>query len=113
MTITGKVFKGYAEAVIAKHEFGSSKMVGETDNKVMMALLREINFDSSLTCEEQGKRSQEIGAAQNWLLDNGYLRKYEASWETKRRHSYAVTACKDYIGLTAKGWAVANKYLND
>ena len=103
MTVKGQVFKGYVEAIINKHEFGTSKMVSETENKAMMNLLR--NSDSMDT-------DREIGEAQNWLIDNGYLQKYGASFETNKRHLYTVTACKDYIGLTTKGWTVANKYLN-
>ena len=103
MTIKGQIFKGYAEAIIAKHSFGSNKMVGETDNKRMMQMLRE---------SDSYETDQKIGEAHNWLLNNGFIRKYEASFETDKRHRYAVTACKDYIGLTAKGWKIANLYLN-
>lgn len=102
LSVKGNVFKGYVEAIIAKHGFGSDKMVGETENRIMINLLRESSDEDCI----------KIGEAQNWLLDNGFIRKYEASWETNRRHRYSVTGCKDYIGLTAKGWAVANKYLN-
>ena len=102
MTLTGKVFKGYAEAVVSAHGFGSNKMVKETANRIMIGLLRE---------SESIEQDQEIGKAQDWLLANGYIRKYIHEMETSKRHRYTVTARVEYIGLTDKGWAVAEKYM--
>lgn len=45
---------------------------------------------------------EEVREATAWLLANGYIR----SWKTKVRFGTAT-----YYGLTAKGWAVADRYI--
>jgi hypothetical protein len=59
---------------------------------------------------EEGKRLfREMGEAYKWLIDNGYLRRYVAIYEKSRGSMYGSST---NVGLTAKGWAVARKYLN-
>lgn len=131
MTITGKVFKAYAEAVIAKHGFGSNKMVREDSpefisNEIMRGQrlvskrtwarnslsITEEEAEAAERAGEEGERIwTELKNAEKWLIENGYLREY--SWvAVNAAHHHFVDRSGDCIGLTAKGWAVANKYLN-
>ena len=102
MTVKGIIFKGYAEVISARHGFGSRKMVREYDNKRMMGLLRE--SDSMDT-------DREIGEAHRWLLDNGYIRDF--SYVHRMSTRVVRYGERKFIGLTEKGWAVAEKYLNN
>lgn len=93
----GKIFKGYVEQILAHHEFGSMKMVS-----------LEPDYWTDLSNEEAWKLVDELIAA-------GYMRKYYTQRTFHRgskgfRRSY--TTGYVWIGLTAKGWSVANKYLN-
>lgn len=47
-----------------------------------------------------------VGEARTWLVENGYLWKY-----TKENCGVHGTMTKTWYGVTAKGWAVAPKYL--
>lgn len=130
MTLRGKVFKAYAEAVVARHGFGSNKMVAEDSpayisaeimraqrmiDRAQWTLQRfEVAHDEAemaRAADAEGKRIfREIGEAYKWLCDNGYLREYTAVYVRKRgwvtRYGHSVN-----VGLTAKGWAVAHKYI--
>lgn len=53
-------------------------------------------------CEINSRAYDEVREAYAWLLSNGYVRE----WKTKARFG-----TKTYHGLTAKGWAVADRYI--
>lgn len=131
MTITGQVFKGYAEAIVARHGFGSNKMVSAEKNERRRAIVMRgqrlvdkrtharnaisILLADAEAAEESGAEGErlwkELAAAENWLVGNGWLRTYGAECSRsrgRRRWTVLVT----YYGLTAKGWAVARKYLD-
>lgn len=117
MTTTGKLFRSYAETIIAKHGFGSNKMVQswhvpfvESHKDEVAHLINDFAEGS-----EESKRGvalmNELWDRQEFLLNNGYLRRYQPEymgWKGKRR---VVRHGSVYIGLTEKGWAVANRYL--
>lgn len=110
MTITGKIFKSYAEAIIAKHGFGSNKMVLDWST----GFLKNVNqsYSSFLPKDDpQNVKAFEMWkkcyVGQKFLLDNGYIREYRPTWKTRRGSGHGSL----YIGLTEKGWAVANRYL--
>jgi hypothetical protein len=131
MTITGKVFKAYAAAIEDSYGFGSSKMVRQGSpayiNREIMRGQRLVdratwaNEKTSILLEEyeaamagraEGLRIWEgIAAAEKWLLENGWLRKYEAFYTYRKGRGYG-SGMSTNIGLTAKGWAVARKYIN-
>ena len=127
MTLTGKVFAGYAEAIVKAHGFGSPKMVrlhGTDDwekiswdlkdadrerRKDVYATLDEL----SEACERYEKISEtirEMNRAVMWLIENGYLRENNWGFYSKSYHNSPKMAGTS-IGLTDKGWAVASKYL--
>lgn len=128
MTLRGKVFKAYAEAVVARHGFGSNKMVAQNSpayisaenmraqrmiDRAQWTLQKcEVAHDEAevaRAADAEGKRIfREMGEAYKWLLDNGYLREYMALYEKSRGRRYGH--CLN-VGLTAKGWAVAHKYI--
>ena len=130
MTLTGKVFKAYAEDIVSRHGYGSLKMVAKgspkfiaseimkgqnLENKARWAMERtEIDSDEldlAIKGGEIGRKIwEDLAAAEKWLIDNGYLRKYE--WATYRK-SYHIffDRCGTSIGLTPKGWKVARKYI--
>lgn len=129
MTTAGKVFKAYAAAIVAVHGYGSNKMVrqdspdyisGETvraqrmiDRAMWANESCNIDVDKAEAARaagEEGKRIyREIGEAYKWLLDNGFLREYMATYTTSRGRRHGLIT---NVGLTAKGWAVARKYLD-
>lgn len=97
MTQKGKIFKGYVEQIIAHHEFGSNKMVDLSPD-----------YFCDLDTYEAGKLLRE-------LIAEGYLRDHH----TKKTFSHGSKGFKQYdtcyfhwIGITEKGWAIANRYLN-
>ena len=112
MTITGKVFQSYAQAVIAKHGHGSRKMVKQHDTEY----IHHLQFVAS-RLEREGKREEASEVyksfldAEKWLIENGWLREYGWSVYSKSYHESA-SRIGTSIGLTEKGWAVAEKYLN-
>ena len=128
MTLRGKIFKAYAEAVVARHGFGSNKMVAQNSpayisaenmraqrmiDRAQWTLQKgEVAHDEAevaRAADAYGKRIfREMGEAYKWLLDNGYLREYMALYEKSRGRRYGHSL---NVGLTAKGWAVAHKYL--
>lgn len=128
MTLRGKVFKAYAEAVVARHGFGSNKMVAQNSPAYISAEnmraqrmidraqwtlqkceVAQDEADVARAADAEGKRIfREMGEAYKWLLDNGYLREYMALYEKSRGRRYGHSL---NVGLTAKGWAVAHKYL--
>lgn len=110
MTLTGKVFKAYAEEILKRHGFGSGKMVksGEPLMDVYTKLDQMISRGNGK--EEALQQYKEMADAEKWLLDNGYLKEYTKSF----RVNYGIVGrnrINQYIGLTDKGWAVADKYL--
>lgn len=131
MTMRGKVFKAYAEAVIARHGFGSNKMVAEgTPDFIEKATLRaqrlinearwaegsisidDAEAEASIAGGEEGKRIfEELANAETWLVENGWLRKYD--WATYRaKYHRSAARYGTSVGITAKGWAVAHKYID-
>ena len=128
LTLRGKVFAAYANAIVRVHGFGSNKMVAQDTpefirqemskaqrlvNRAMWAKEKfEIDhdeFEAALAAGEEGKRIfREFGEAEDWLIENGWLRKY--LWSTRRTYYRGHSGTS--IGLTAKGWAVARKYLD-
>lgn len=129
LTMRGQIFAGYAEAIVARYGFGSNKMVHEWDNKrrdELDSLAQDLidrckwakesfcigasELEAALAGGKEGQRIwDEIADAENWLLENGYLRKYMATWERRRGRLYGHSI---NIGLTANGWAVARKYID-
>lgn len=130
MTMRAKVFTAYAEAVIAKHGFGSGKMVahGSPDyiRQEVMRGQRLIDratwakdsasidcavYEAAVAGGNEGKRLwSELDDAEKWLIANGWLAEYFHTY----RVNYGITGRirgQRYIGLTAKGWAVAQKYI--
>ena len=131
MTTTGKVFKAYAEKIVSKHGFGSNKMVAQgSPDFISNAIMRGQRlidkgrhaenstgmyleeFEAALAGKEEGYRIwDELSTAEEWLLENGYLRKY--NWATyNQSYHISFSRCGVSIGLTDKGWAVAQKYLD-
>lgn len=132
MTFTGKVFKAYASAITEKHGFGSSKMVEQGSpnyiNAVIMRGQRLIDkarwaeektsillseYDAAIAGKAEGLQLwEDLAAAEKWLVNNGWLRSYDAVVSRSRGHKHwEVTVT--YYGLTGKGWSVAKKYLDD
>ena len=135
MTITGLIFKGYAEAVVARFGYGSKKMVNQWDNRrredIVMKGQRLIDkrthakqaysievseFEAAMRCGEEGERLwDEVSAADKWLLANGYIREYSFSTHNTVAGTGGRVLCnfRHYTkyGLTEKGWAVAAKYM--
>ena len=104
LTVTGEVFKDIALMVVMNHGFGSNKMVRRFD----LYDFSDIDFNL-----------KEVVHAYFFLIENEYIREYTPSYMGKSYSAYnygqierKVTKNGTYIGLTAKGWAVANKYLN-
>ena len=61
------------------------------------------SLDSWLfSCKILDKAYAEVREAEDWLVENGYLRR----WEKKVRFGVVV-----YYGLTSKGWKVADAYI--
>lgn len=134
MTITGQVFTGYAEAVIERHGYGSNKMVNQWDNRrrerIVMRGQRLVDrctwakesismdadkFDAAIAGGDEGKRLwDEVAAADKYLLENGYIREYSFSTHQTVAGTGVLCNFRHYTkyGLTAKGWAVARKYLD-
>ena len=97
MTEKGKIFRGYAEQIIAHHGFGSNKMVA-----------LQPDYWTSLDNAEAWKMVDE-------LISAGYLRKHYTERTTTHKYGFTVkqdTFGRDWIGLTEKGWSVAQKYLD-
>lgn len=55
-----------------------------------------------LGCDLSHKAYKDVHDAERWLVENGYLRR----WDKKARFGVIV-----YYGLTAKGWKVADSYI--
>ena len=130
MTVAGKVFKSYAEAIVAKHGFGSNRMVRQdSPDYIHREIMRGQRLVDRATRAEQstgilleeyekamaGKTEgiqiwKELATAEKWLLENGWLRKYDASYTYRKGRAHRIGVSTN-IGLTAKGWSVANKYL--
>ena len=113
MTITGKIFKSYAEAIIAKHGFGSNKMVLDWSTDFLKGINQKIR-DAGRDTPEQEKALDtwsECCDGQEFLLKNGYMRTYRPEWNGWKGRKPVRRRGSLYIGLTEKGWAVANKYL--
>lgn len=131
MTLKGQIFKGYAQEIVNRHGFGSNKMVAKNSPDFVKGQIMKgqrlmnkwtwahdsVNIDLS-ACEEAEQCKEEclkiwseIEEAHKWLLDNGYIRKYD--WSVcKRKYHTSPSRVGTSIGLTAKGWSVAQKYLN-
>lgn len=129
MTVRGKVFKAYAEAIVARHGVGSNKMVAKhSPQYIEWEIIKgqrlisrydhlldaiEITLEELEEAEqgaEEGRRIwAEIDEAEKWLKVNGYIREYEWYHDrpgtTKSRGGTSV-------GLTGKGWRLADRYLN-
>ena len=131
MTTAGKVFKAYAAAIVAAHGYGSNKMVRQgspayikreimrgqqlvdraTWAKEKTSISLE-EYEAAMAGRAEGLRIwEEIAAAGKWLLENGWLRKYEAYYTYRKGRGYE-SGLSINIGLTAKGWAVAQKYID-
>ena len=128
MTTAGMIFKGYVEAIVERYGFGSNKMVHEWDNKrrdamdtkaqdlVTRAKWAQESFsiaadelEAALAGKQEGLRIwDEMGTAEKWLFDNGYLREYTATYTRRYGRRFGTS---HNVGITAKGWAVADKYL--
>ena len=118
MTTAGKIFKGYAEAIIAQHGFGSNKMVKDWDIPFIMDQKEEVAdlINNHPEDSEESKKGMDIfnsiWEGEKFLIDNGYLRKYQPEfwgWRNRRRVKMHGSV---YVGLTQKGWGVANLYIN-
>lgn len=123
MTIKQRVFLDIIEQV----PYGSNKMAKQ-DN-VVGAYIEELKQDAeamaqavaaaekkfnrkydlndsfdrwSVVCEINSRAYAEVREARKWLVEAGYIRE----WTTKARFGNAT-----YHGLTAKGWAVADRYI--
>ena len=97
MTEKGKIFKGYAEQIIAHHEFGSNKMVALSPDYFTV-------LDTIEACKIVDE-----------LVADGYLRKYNTvqTMSHGSKGFKVVSKCPHWwIGLTQKGWEIAPKYLN-
>ena len=96
MTEKGKIFKGYASDIVYKYGFGSNKMVTISPDM----------FTTANIFEAEKLRDE--------LISEGYLREYStvhtSSHGSKGFKRYS-TMGYHWIGLTEKGWAVANRYL--
>lgn len=132
MTTAGKVFKAYAGAIVAQYGYGSNKMVhagsptyikreimrgqrlvdrASRANEKMSISLDE--FETAMAGRAEGLRIwEEIAFAEKWLLENGWLRKYEAYYTCRKGRGY-VRGLSINIGLTAKGWTIAQKYIDE
>lgn len=131
MTTTGKVFRAYAEEITNRYGFGSNKMVAEGSPSFIsleiakgQRLIDKYNWLNARTTvlledlekAEAGKEEGlkiwgEIGAAETWLIENGYLRKYSWGFYTRYgRKSQNRSGIS--IGLTDKGWRIAQKYID-
>lgn len=94
MTIKGQLFKAYAEQIAYQNGFGSNKMTNIEPDTML-------GFD----CKEAEQLRKE-------LIDAGYLREYTSIRKVNHGWcSHRVTYGVAWTGLTAKGWAVAPKYL--
>lgn len=97
MTEKGKIFKGYAENIIRVHGFGSNKMV---------------HYGPDMFCSLDTVKACEV---RKELIAEGYLRAYNTT-QTISHGSKGFrrsSGCPiNWTGLTEKGWAIANKYLN-
>ena len=118
MTLTGKVFKAYAAEIVAKHGFGSNKMVKASSPEFIdseESRAQRLADSQTWGRDENGlEKAQEIfeglKAAESWLIENGWMSEYVKLY----RVNYGLTGRirgKRFIGLTDKGWAVARKYL--
>lgn len=58
----------------------------------------------SASCKLIKKASKEVREAREWLVKEGYLRR----WEKK----VGTGSVRVYHGLTAKGWKYAERYIN-
>lgn len=58
--------------------------------------------DWILGCELRNKAHADVNEARNWLVENGYMRR----WDKKVRFGFVI-----YYGLTSKGWEVADAYI--
>ena len=112
MTTTGKVFKGYAEAIIAKHGFGSNKMVLDWSTDFLRGVNQTIRKAGKDTPEQEEalKVWEECYDGQEFLLKNGYLRTYRPEWSGWHGRKQVRRRGSLYVGLTEKGWQVANLY---
>lgn len=131
MTTAGSVFSAYAGEIARLYGYGSSKMIkrGDADyfrsedrrfSDLLMSARRadastDIQLDDARSAEEGRAAAlagyKAIADAEGWLIDNGYLRLYTRVY----RYNYGIigrSGGTDYIGLTAKGWSVAKKYIN-
>ena len=117
MTVTGKIFKSYAEAIIAQHGFGSKKMIRNwstdffTERKAEVETLINGHADDSPESKKGLELYEEMWNGEKFLLDNGYLRQYQPEWWGWKNRRYVKHHGSVYIGLTEKGWAIANKYV--
>lgn len=113
-----RVFIKYITSV----EFGSKKAgnIGKLEDEVMEELFAanpdkyfEMVADTmeslrtwAARCKAIDEAFDLVGEARTWLVENGYLWKY-----TKENCGVYGTMTKTWYGVTAKGWAVAPKYL--
>ncbi len=115
MTITGKVFKGYVEAIIAKHGFGSNKMVLDWSTDFLKGINQTIRLAGKDTPEQDEalKVWEECYDGQNFLLKEGYLRTYRPTYNGWKGRKPVRRRGSLYVGLTDKGWKVANLYVRE
>lgn len=97
MTEKGRIFAGYVRHIINQHEFGTSKMVDV--GPVYFTTLDD--YSASQVLDE--------------LINDGWLREYV----TVRTFSHGSRGFKvktktafRWIGVTSKGWNIAQKYLD-
>lgn len=109
MTIKGKIFKSYAEEIVKAHGFGSNKMVKHFST----SFFDEQKEEAKKLDSDEAKMTvlEELWNGEDFLIESGYLRKYQPEWYGWRNRRYGKHYGSVYIGLTEKGWAVANKYL--
>lgn len=113
-----RVFIKYIQSV----EFGSKKAgnLGKLEDEVKEELF-EVNKDKyfemvadtseslrawAARCKAIDEAFDLVGEAREWLVENGYLWKY-----TKNVGGVSGKMTRTWYGVTAKGWAVAPKYL--
>lgn len=100
LTVRGQLFKDVAEMIVANHGFGSKKMVKRCPDLYDWSALDFNNPD--------------VHEAYYFLIENGWIREYMPMHTGKDRRCNDRSTWKfgaTFIGLTEKGWAVANKYI--
>lgn len=98
MTTRGYAFQDIANSIVIRHGYGSNRSI-ELFERAMKP-----SCGCKYTIEDV-----------NWLVDNGWLYRksvYGTTRGSKQSKSYWQASWHHYYGITSKGWAVANKYLN-